>query len=191
MKLPYDIQSSCSAFSGFKKPWFIAGGWAIDLSVGRVTRQHDDIDFCIFRDSISELLDHFKTWKIEVCLPGTSQTVVCQSIADLSRPRHEIHISRGTKTIEVLINDKNGDNVVFRRDKSIDLHIDRFTCLTQDKTPYVNPAWQLLFKAKNTRAKDHQDFNEVINVLSKDDKKWLYDSLIHHQPDSEWLFRLK
>jgi hypothetical protein len=28
----------------FNKPWYIAGGWAIDLFLGLVTRSHQDIE---------------------------------------------------------------------------------------------------------------------------------------------------
>lgn len=40
----------------FKKPWFIAGGWVIDIALGRVTREHGDIDICIFREDVNEAL---------------------------------------------------------------------------------------------------------------------------------------
>ena len=30
--------------TGFDRPWFVSGGWAIDLFVGRVTREHEDIE---------------------------------------------------------------------------------------------------------------------------------------------------
>ena len=28
---------------GFSKPWFVAGGWALDLYLGHKTREHSDI----------------------------------------------------------------------------------------------------------------------------------------------------
>jgi hypothetical protein len=34
---------------GFPGPWFVSGGWAIDLFVGRVTREHEDREVGIFR----------------------------------------------------------------------------------------------------------------------------------------------
>jgi hypothetical protein len=34
----------------FNKPWAIAGGWAIDLFIGSITREHDDIEIVIFRE---------------------------------------------------------------------------------------------------------------------------------------------
>jgi hypothetical protein len=42
----------------FQYPWFIAGGWAIDLGVGKVTRKYEDVDICIFREYTQEILDY-------------------------------------------------------------------------------------------------------------------------------------
>ena len=33
--------------SDFRRPWMIAGGWAIDLFLRRVTREHEDVDIAI------------------------------------------------------------------------------------------------------------------------------------------------
>lgn len=30
-------------------PWFVAGGWAIDLHLGRATRPHGDVDVAVYR----------------------------------------------------------------------------------------------------------------------------------------------
>ncbi len=43
----------------FKPNWFIAGGWAIDLFLGKVTRPHQDIEIAIFRKDQLALRDYF------------------------------------------------------------------------------------------------------------------------------------
>ena len=30
-------------------PWFVAGGWAIDCFLARITREHRDVDILVFR----------------------------------------------------------------------------------------------------------------------------------------------
>ena len=84
MKLPDTLKCAYSVFSDFKEPWFVAGGWAIDLAIGRITREHGDIDFCIFRESLHQFLNYFKEWKIEVCVPSASQRILCKSIDDVA-----------------------------------------------------------------------------------------------------------
>ena len=49
-------------------PWFVAGGWAIDLYVGRVTRDHSDVDLVIARSDQRAAYDHLgdRTWSMIV-----------------------------------------------------------------------------------------------------------------------------
>ena len=190
MKLPRKLNSVCSTFSDFKEPWFVAGGWAIDLAVGRVTRQHSDVDICIFRNSLPQFFSYFKEWKIEVSIPGTSQRITCRSIEDVIIPRHELHCDFENINFEILLNETNGENIVFRRDTSIILPLERFTCWNNDNIPFVHPAWLLLYKAKYLKEKDQKDFKEVIKILLKDDLKWLHQALSRHQPGSHWLREL-
>jgi len=36
--------------SDFKRPWYIAGGWAVDLYLGYVSREHGDIEILVYRE---------------------------------------------------------------------------------------------------------------------------------------------
>jgi hypothetical protein len=38
------VHAIASLLSSLAVPWWITGGWAIDLAVGRVTRNHTDVD---------------------------------------------------------------------------------------------------------------------------------------------------
>jgi hypothetical protein len=39
----------------FPFPWFIAGGWALDLAIGKQTRLHQDVDVCADKCNLSSL----------------------------------------------------------------------------------------------------------------------------------------
>ena len=43
------IEITAAHMDGFPAPWFVSGGWAIDLFLGRVTRDHSDIEIGIYR----------------------------------------------------------------------------------------------------------------------------------------------
>lgn len=51
---------------GYRLPWFFSGGWAIDLALGRLTRRHDDVDICVFRENVKEFIEFFTEWNIQV-----------------------------------------------------------------------------------------------------------------------------
>lgn len=46
---PWQPHEVAELFSALTVPWWIAGGWAIDLYIGTQTREHDDIDVQILR----------------------------------------------------------------------------------------------------------------------------------------------
>jgi len=43
-------------FARASVPWWVAGGWAIDLFLNRSTRQHHDLDVGVLRRDIGEIL---------------------------------------------------------------------------------------------------------------------------------------
>jgi len=57
---------------GFPHPWCICGGWAIDLFVNRVSRQHKDVDIAIGRRDQLALRSHFvaQGWALEKAVDG-------------------------------------------------------------------------------------------------------------------------
>jgi hypothetical protein len=41
---PLSVEELAEICEGMPVPWWIAGGWALDLFVGRTTRAHEDMD---------------------------------------------------------------------------------------------------------------------------------------------------
>src|SRR5207248_2380289 len=54
------IAAAARQMDGFGHPWFVLGGWAIDLFVGRVTRPHGDREMGVFRHHQESVRAHFK-----------------------------------------------------------------------------------------------------------------------------------
>jgi putative ABC transport system permease protein len=53
------LKASLRPLQGLTCPWFVAGGWALDLFLGRVTRPHHDVDIALFREDQRQLRSHF------------------------------------------------------------------------------------------------------------------------------------
>lgn len=58
------IDEVVSIFSGAGVSWWIAGGWALDLFLGRITRDHKDIDVQILRRDQLAIQRHLADWKL-------------------------------------------------------------------------------------------------------------------------------
>src|SRR5258708_39864763 len=83
--------------SGFDKPWFVAGGWAIDLFLGRLRRQHKDLDFTIFRRDQLALQEHFAGLVLKKIVgpDGGEYAETWQQGECLELPVHQIWIELG------------------------------------------------------------------------------------------------
>ncbi|MEK5108358.1 hypothetical protein MHI57_16875 [Cytobacillus sp. FSL K6-0129] len=172
--------------SGFDKPWFIAGGWAIDLHIGQKTREHKDIEIAVFRHDQAHVKNHLKQWRLQKVVNG--ELVIWEG-ENLQRPIHEIHcqnVINGT-SLEVLLNEIQHNDWIFRRDERIRYSFEKMKSVHIEDIPYLSPEVVLLYKAKDTRAKDQEDFLRVVDFLSSEEKKWLQTAMQLHMPYHKWL----
>ncbi|MEH7610154.1 nucleotidyltransferase domain-containing protein [Gottfriedia acidiceleris] len=170
----------------FNKGWYIAGGWAIDLFLGKQTRNHYDIEIAIARKDQLYLKEYLHNWTFNKVIKGVLSTWENEY---LELPIHEIH-GKNDETkdeLEVLLNEIELNDWKFRRDESITCKLDSFYRVTNEGIPYLNPEIVLLYKVRNTREKDHQDFKNVKDYLNLSQKTWLRESILIHHPNHEWL----
>ena len=167
--------------------WFIAGGWAIDLHIGKESRIHTDIEIAIFRKDQLKLKEYLHDWEFKKIISG--ELYPWNNNEYLNLPIHELHAENkeSQEKIEVLLNETNGDTWRFRRDTSISAPIKTVCNYTSEGIPYLIPEIVLLYKVKNTREKDYEDFMTVREHLTPQQRRWLIDAIWIHKPHHEWL----
>ena len=175
----------------FQYPWLIGGGWSIDLALGAVTRQHEDVDICVFRDHVQGVLDYFCDWDISVAIPREHRLEPCKTVQDTLPPRFGLHLRKGKQFIEILLTDTIDDAVIFRRDPSIRMPLREFIRTDNQGRQYVAPEWQLLFKSTEGREKDEQDFESCIGYFSEQQREWLLTALKTSNSTSKWIAMLE
>lgn len=185
------LQFIVQTMKGFEKPWFIAGGWALELASGTVTREHEDIDICVFREHTDYTLSYFTDWQIQVAIPGEHRLVPCISVSDTLPPRYCLHLNKGNQFIEIMLTDKVDDHVICRKNRSITMPINQFCRVDDCGRPFVAPEWQLLFKAKEKREKDVRDFVNHAPAMARESKIWLLHAMQIQHPESQWIMQLK
>ena len=170
----------------FHCQWFIAGGWAIDLHIGKESRIHTDIEIAIFRKDQLKLKEYLYAWEFKKIISGEFHH---WNNEYLNLPIHELHAeNKGSKEkIEVLLNETTGDKWMFRRDTRISSPIKVLCKYTSEGIPYLSPEIVLLYKVKNTREKDYRDFMTVSEYLTPQQRRWLIDAIQIHEPQHEWL----
>lgn len=185
--------STCSKvtkyLSGFDRPWGIAGGWAIDLFIGKETRNHLDVEVAIFREDQHVLKNALPDWSFQKVVSGE---LLPWERGWLELPIHEIHgiHKQGFDRLEVLLNETKDGRWFFRRDPMISFPETTLFLQSTKGIPVLHPVIVLLYKAKSTREKDHVDFFTVKSLLNDEDKRWLKESLQLHVPGHEWICEL-
>ncbi|MFK8844012.1 nucleotidyltransferase domain-containing protein [Streptomyces sp. Ac-502] len=161
---PAPLTDVAARFSRAGSPWWVAGGFAIGLAVGRRVRSHDDIDVLLLRRD--QLVDQqvlagwqwwaadppgsLRPWAPGETLPSASTT---SGAGRAPRPpagrRPRRHLRR------------RGADV------------------------------QLFYKARTPRPKDEQDFDAALPVLTERQRGWLADAITDTYGPPPWLGRLR
>lgn len=172
-------------------PWYISGGWALDLLIGRVTRVHRDVDVVVpfaCQSAVQEhLLEH--GWTLMTPLEGRLEP--WPRHMQIQLPRHQVHAHRGEMFIDVLLTEIDRGVWRYRRSPAILRSVERMGLVSAGGIPYLAPELVLLFKSRNTgsvpRPQDQVDFELVVPLLEPERRAWLRWAITATQPDHPWL----
>ena len=170
--------------SGYLHSWWIAGGWAIDLFLGKQSRVHEDLDIAVLRRNQRGLYRHIASWKPPKVVNGSLLPWLEDEALEL--PIHEIHAFPEGERLELLLNEAEADHWIFRRNMAVSMPLRRLTIRTTSGLPILCPEVVLLYKAKRPLSRDNDDFARVLPRLSHEAKEWLASALDICHPDHEW-----
>lgn len=177
-------------FSDFTGNWCIAGGWGLDLFMGKDTRRHEDIDILIFRkdqSAIQLLLADQELFVVDP--PGALRPWLREET--LVPPLYNIWVRANTEapwSIQLMIQDVIGGEWLFRRDDTIRGALSGLIVRSDEGWPILSPEIQLLYKGKSIRTKDQADFDNLLPQLSALQKEWLREKLKQVYGDShQWI----
>ncbi len=189
---PLSIREAASLFGGMGAPWWIAGGHAIELFVGRPLREHGDLDVGVLRRDQFVVGWHLRDWDLRAASGGTLRPW---------RPgeRLEDHVNdvwcrpdpEGPWRLQLNLNDSAGDRWVFRRDPRVSRPLGEVILRSRQGLPYLAPEVQLLFKAKGMRPKDERDLEAALPLMSQRRRWWLDRAISETHPYHPWLLRLR
>jgi Aminoglycoside-2''-adenylyltransferase len=183
---------AAAIFAVMPCPWWIAGGYAIELAAGRPVRAHGDIDVLVLRRDqahVQQALAGWQWWAADP--PGTLRP--WQPREHLPAGICDIWCRPGPRTpwrIQVMLDESQGRHWVSRRDPRIRRPITSIGKTSSDGIPYLAPEIQLLYKAANPRPKDETDFTAVLPCLTQAQRHWLRDALTRTHGQHPWHHRL-
>jgi len=176
--------------NNFDMSWSIAGGWAISIFIGYEIRKHKDIEIAILRRDQLALQRYLKNWEFKKVIPDTGELEIWKNGEYLELPVHEIHaynINYDPPALEILLNESNENEWVFRRNPEISRPISKLGIQSKMRIPILSPEIILLYKAKNPNNQDETDFNTIYKLLNKEQRNWLKESIKVCYPEHPWL----
>ncbi|ORA33024.1 nucleotidyltransferase domain-containing protein [Mycobacterium aquaticum] len=172
-----------------RAPWCVAGGWAIDLYLGGTPRLHADIEIAVPRQAFPEIVHALPGFQWDVAGAGRLWPyAVAGEHPDLHQTWCRDPAS-GRYHLDVFREPHTRGRWVCRRDPSITLPYDEVIG-HRDGMPYLVPEVALLFKARRTDARDHDDFARAAPQLTDTARNRLAGWITRLYPDHVWLGQL-
>jgi hypothetical protein len=182
---PLGIDEAAVVFGAAPFRWWIGGGRALELHLGRRWRAHDDTDVGMCRRDVSALRSVLAGWDIHVAAAGRLTPWTGE---ELSAARSENNLwcrrrAGDAWQLDVTLGDGDDEQWIYRRDPRVRVQWAQAVRRTAAGVPYLAPHLQLLFKSKDPRAKDDVDAAVVIPGLDESEARWL----AHHlRPGHPW-----
>lgn len=188
---PLTADKLAGVFGPLGVDWWVAGGIAIDLFVGRKTREHGDIDIAVLRRDVGALRQFLPAW--DVCIAHRGALLPWHGAA-LAAEHHQFWVRRPDAqawSFEVLLENSAGHDWVYRREPNIHRPIDTIGRCSADGAPYLVPEICLLYKSAGASIdRNEADFKSVLPELDNAGRTWLRDALTIVSPEHPWLASL-
>lgn len=187
---PLSPNAVARLFDDWDRFWCIAGGWALDLTVGKHSREHDDTDVLVLRrdvEALHPLLSDWELWAADPpgqLRPWFPAEQLPQRVHDIwCRPEGE----RNWR-FQIMVMEHDDNRWIFRRNPAIGGPLASLSSVV-DGRPVIAPQVQLLFKGTSTivRPKDEADFRMFLPHLASAQRVWLSTALGVQVPGHPWL----
>ncbi len=187
---PFTVGEAARLLAGLPAPWWIAGGWALDLFVGRQTRAHDDLDVEVLRRDQLVLQRHLSGWDLRLAAGGVLRPwppgePLTGGASVWARPS-----AADPWAVQFYFADADADHWLYRRDRRVTRPIAALGRRTDDGLPYLAPEVQLLYSSAGRREKNEADFVLVRPLLAEASARWLARALALAHPGHRWSARL-
>jgi hypothetical protein len=184
---PWDPATFAARMPGADFPWYVAGGWAIDLFAGEQTREHEDLEVAVASSFFSTMPPRFP--ELDFWVPqgeGELARMTTETLAGESHQTWAYDRTARAWRFDVFREPHDGDIWICRRDESIRRPYEELVDHSADGIPYLRPEVVLLFKAKHVRDKDRADLATAWPRMTEAQRDWLRESVARVHPGHDW-----
>ncbi len=191
------VHTAWNSFREYERPVWITGGWALSLFAGKKLRPHEDIDVMIFLEDVRHLHARFTDSPLLLQNSSTGERSSEWESAHLVAGRDTFvldGVADGEPELQVLLalSDESRNHWVFHRGNgSIRRAVSDISLVGPRGVKYLAPEVVLLFKSRQLRDKDTEDFLQIRHVLGNDQLDWLLYEVVSFRSDHPWVPLLK
>ncbi len=187
-----DLDHVRELMAGFDRPWWIAGGHAIEAFTG-VCRSHEDVDVAFFRSDLPRLREHLQDdWHMWSVGSGLMRPIT-DEYPDLHPESGQVWLRQHALAPWVLdLLASPGDLTAYKVRFYDAFHapLEDVTWTDDAGTRWLNPEVVLGFKSRHRRAKDEADLQAALPLLDERGTRRLRLLVRHVDPEHPWLQRL-
>ena len=218
--VPDEVARIGDVMSTFRSPWALCGGWAVDAWLGRLTRDHGDVDIAVFESDRQALFELLAGWQL-IAHEETKENegadlwdgrplVVPAHIharsPERSGPLPERFDPFGMRIVsvddgfglDIQLAERSGRDWVLNGEPRVALPL--ASCIRQSAwgLPMVAPEVILFFKAtlyvgtkNHLRPTDEVDFAALLPLLTEEQRQWLREAVSRvYVGEHPWVGRL-
>lgn len=187
-----EVEKVASLLRDLPCEWYVCGGWAVDLFLGRATRAHKDVDVSVARRNQLEVRDYMNArgWRLEKAHDG--RLIPWEEGEFLSPPIHTVWCRSDAHEpdfVEFQLDEIDDERFAFRRDASVTLTRARMSFETPSGVPVLAPELVLLYKSSATE-EYADDFRNSVGALGAQARAWLKDALLKVYVRHAWVEEL-
>ncbi|GAA1476187.1 hypothetical protein GCM10009623_06330 [Nocardioides aestuarii] len=175
--------------AGFDRPWWIVGGWSVEVVSG-VARDHEDMDISMLATDATAfrhfLGDRWTAWNVDESWFRPFD----ERFPDV-RPDSQLWIRRDARSpwvLDIPLTPVTDGRWTCKRDPGMVADLDDVTWVAPDGLRYQRPEITLLFKAAQSRPKDRADAEVMLPLLDAAQRAWLRDAVARSaDPGHPWV----
>ena len=205
--VPEPVARVSDLMAGYAAAWCLCGGWGVDAWLGRVTRDHADVDIVVFQADLPALFDHLEGRQLiahdsqiedDTTEPWDGRPLAVPAHIHARLPaagdspppdRLNAPLESGFH-LDIQVNEVSGDDWLLARAPDIAVSLRDSISSSSWDLPTLVPEVILFFKASDARSQDELDLNALLPHLTAKQGTWLVDAVSRIQPGHSWLNRL-
>jgi hypothetical protein len=183
--------------AGFFEHWSLCGGWAVDAWLGRVSREHGDVDVSVFVDDQRALFEHLRGWQLlahrpaweagrgdewwdgDLVLPPATHIHARPPAFTGPMPKDGIANAEDGFTIEFYLDERADDEWILWREPKIALPVRDSVRPSSWGMLIPAPEVLLFFKCQGEilRRRDRLDLLALLPHLTAEQRTWLREAV--------------